>query len=59
MMSLGLTTAPDCHTGQSKGRYQARTRSIPIVVIVRLHQKEMYHHTTVQRKQIRWPRPNI
>ena len=33
MMSLCSTAAPDCHTGQSKGRYRARAASIPVVVV--------------------------
>jgi hypothetical protein len=28
MMSLGSIAAPDCRTGQSKGRYRARAASI-------------------------------
>ena len=34
MMSLYSTAAPDCHTGQNKGRYRKQERSIPVVVIV-------------------------
>ena len=33
MMSLCSTAAPDCHTGQSKGRYHKRECSVPVVVI--------------------------
>ena len=33
MMSLCSTAAPDCHTGQSKGRYHKRECSVPVIVI--------------------------
>ena len=35
MTSLGSLAAPHCHTGQSKGRYHARSVSILIVVVGR------------------------
>ena len=33
MTSLGLIAAPNCRTGQSKGRYRAQAASIPVVVV--------------------------
>ena len=33
MTSLCLTAAPDCRTGQSRGRYHARAASFPVVVV--------------------------
>ena len=36
-LSLCSTAALDCHTGQSKGRYRERERSILLVLVALIH----------------------